>query len=209
MFLCVFILILLLLVKVLLGPQVLEALAQRTNRRPDRLVLLLAGRVGQRVTVRLAQLAVVVSLLVKLVCVARSLLLGRRLALGRLGLRRLRRRRGRLVLFGVDTAEAGARERLGRARLALGSGCRALGRCVRVDRHHHLGRTLGRRHLGLALGIHEVLVDNLLLVEVIVLGDADQQVLELEHDGGHGCSFLLVINSTSLCDTVAFTTPVF
>ena len=120
---------------------------------------------------------------------ARNLLLGRRLALGRLGLRR-RRGSGTLILLSVDTAEAGAGERLGRARLALGGGCRTLGRRIRVDRHHHLSRTLGRRRLTLALDIHEVLVDELILVELIVLGDADQQVLDLGHDGGHGCSCL-------------------
>ena len=128
-------------------------------------------------------------LVIQLVRVGRNRLLGRRLALGRLD-RRGRRRRATLVLLGVDTAEASARERLGRTRLALGGGCRTLGRRIRVDRHHHLGGTLGRRHLALALDIHEVLVDELILVELIVLGDADQQVLDLGHDGGHDCSCL-------------------
>ena len=120
---------------------------------------------------------------------SRDRLLRSRLALGRLDGRR-RRRRAALVLLGVDTAEAGTSERLGRTRLALGGGCRTLGRRIRVDRHHHLGRTLGCRRLTLTLYIQEVPVDELILVELIVLGDADQQVLDLGHDGSHDCSCL-------------------
>ena len=168
----------LLVLKVILGREHHQTLAQGPDRRADRLVLLLAFGLGQGVPVRLAQLARVVHLIVELVRVDRW----RRPASHRGATRRRRSHRfGRRGTTRVDPAETGARQRLGRARLTLGRRRRAL---------------VGRRHLDnldnrATTRCRSVLGDELLGVQVVILGDVGDEGVDL----GRGSHLVLVLNS--------------